>query len=455
MSKKHKYNQKPTSTQNTNSKKPILNGITDFTRNMIGTSQLSQTDTLRLNNRYYYIFNDRQLLSSLYVEHGIIQTLIDAPVDDAFRKGFKIKTGQLSGDEIKNLENYLKKENVIEKIQQTLKWGRLYGGGGLVIITSQNPSNPFDIEKITKNTPIELYSADLWELNMQYYKKNPSEETDIEKPYMFYGTQLHKTRVLDYKGKMAPSFIRKTFRGWGMSEVERLVRSFSQYLKNNDVIFELLDEAKVDVYKLENFSTSLLSGADQQAAIENRVQLSNSLKNYLNALVMDVNDNYEQKQLTFSGLGDMLEQIRKGIASDLKFPISKLFGEAPTGLSNSDESGQENYNSLVEGEVRAKSESIIIEVLNIYCKKIFDIIPDDISIEWPALRILNAEQEENVKNSKLNRLITLFSSGLISTKELKECVNSDHLVAVEIKVDDVINESAAALNMQTSNMSFK
>lgn len=411
----------------------VRNGLTALTQSLISTVQLSQTDTLRKNNRYYYIFNDRLLLNTLYVEHGIIQTLVDQPVDDAFRGGFEIKSKQLGDDEIGDLKQYLETEDIYKKITQTIKWGRLFGGGGLVIMTSQDPEKPFNIEKINKFSPLDFYPADLWELNMQYYQQNPTAEMTVESPYNFYGQSLNSSRVLQFKGKEAPSMIRRRFRGWGMTEVERLIRSFNQYLKNQDVVFELLDEAKVDVYRLQNFNASMIGG--QQSAIEDQIQLSNMLKNFLNALVMDKEDEYEQKQVTFAGLGDMLGEIRKGIAADLKMPVTKLFGVSSTGF-NSGEDDIENYNSMIESEIRSKAKGISIETVKIICKKIFDIVPEDLELEWKPLRILNAQQEETVKNAKSNRLLTLLGSGLVDVETAKQVINKDNLISIDIDVND-------------------
>ena len=71
------------------------------------TAAVSGIATMGFNNRNYLVSNFRQLLSELYVEHGIIQTLIDQPVDDAFSQGIEIKTGQLDADDIERLENYI------------------------------------------------------------------------------------------------------------------------------------------------------------------------------------------------------------------------------------------------------------------------------------------------------------------------------------------------------------
>ena len=69
--------QKLTEEEISNSLTTLIDGITTGQ----GT-QVSQIDTLFINQRWYLVSNYRQLLSQAYTEHGIIQTLIDQPVDD-------------------------------------------------------------------------------------------------------------------------------------------------------------------------------------------------------------------------------------------------------------------------------------------------------------------------------------------------------------------------------------
>ena len=177
--------------------------------------------------------------------------------EDAFRGGLDIFASQLDAKDIDELQQYIKETGVIEQIKRSIKWCRLFGGGGIIIDDgAKDPRELLDYNKINKKTPLTFYGADLWELYLTnknlYAEEKPYIEDELnEIPYNFYGKQMHKSRVFKLIGKDAPSMIRPILRGWGMSELERLVRDLNQYLKNQDVIFELLDEAKIDVYKIK------------------------------------------------------------------------------------------------------------------------------------------------------------------------------------------------------------
>lgn len=399
------------------------------------TPQNSRLDTIFINTRWDLVSNYRSVLSEAYAEYGIVQTLVEQPVSDAFSKGFDISTEELDSSQKKKLETYLEKYQIIQTIQQAIVWSRLYGGGGVVVMTDQNPANPLDVSAIGEDSPLEFVAADMWELYKDNYKIWNPWNSDEDKKYSYYGINLHKTRVFPIKGKEPPSFIRPRLRGWGMSELERVVRSINSYLKNQDLIFELLDEAKIDVYQLNGFNTAMLTHNGTKSA-EARVRISNSLKNYLNALVLDTNDKYEQKQLSFNGLSDILNQIRQGVAADLKMPMTKLFGVSAAGF-NSGEDDIENYNAMIESEIRSKVKYIVVSVLELCCQKLFGFVPDDLTISFKSLRILSAEQEENMKNSQYNRLIQTYANGLLSAGDFMVGCNSANLLPVTFTQDQI------------------
>lgn len=420
------------------SDKMLTNGLTQLT-SLLGFSQefgvqLSQTATLIKNNRNYFISNDRTTLTYAYTTHGIIQTLIDQPIEDAFRGGLNIESDELDPEDIQKIQQYIRENNVMQEIKDLGKWDRLYGGGAMVINTVGKSDKPLNVNAINENTPLEFYASDLWELNKTnaqiYSEPKPYVKTGFMDEFFFYGNKLDRSRSLIVKGKRAPSFARQQLRGWGMSEVERLVRSLNQYLKNNDLIFELLDEAKIDVYGIHNLNESL--SANQEKEIAGKISLSNQMKSYQNALVLDNRDNYEQKQMNFAGLSDMLQQIRIGIASDLKMPLTKIFGQSATGF-NSGEDDIENYNAMIESEIRGKFDGIIIQIIKLISQKVNGFIPDDLDFKYKPLRVLSTEQEEIVKTSRVNNTMALYDRGLMTSDEVVDEINQQEIFATNLE----------------------
>lgn len=404
-------------------------------QNFPGSEPVENINTVFKNLRWYLVSNFRQVLSQLYVEVGLVATIVDVPVDDAFRGGIEIKSKQLDEDQIQELQISVKRDDDLGTAKQAQKWNRLFGGAGIIILTDQDPELPLDLKKITADTPLEFRAVDMWELfwdkqNTEGY--DPSIQTQDFETYDYYGEKLHKSRVMRLKGFTAPSFIRPRLRGWGFSVVEILIRSINQYLKSTDLTFEVLDEFKVDVYKIKNLVNTLLSPNGQQK-INMRVQQANYQKNYQNALIMDSEDDWDHKQLSFAGLAEAQQGIRMQVAADMRMPITKLFGtSASGGIGNTDQNDMENYNSMVESQVRDKSEFDILRILEIKCQKLFGFVPDDLSISFKPLRVLSAVDEENVKTQKFNRLQAAADSGRVSTYEYREAANKGNLFDITL-----------------------
>lgn len=404
---------------------------------MTGT-MVNQVNTLFKNMRWYFISTDRILISEAYVEHGVMATVVDVPVNDAFRGGIDIHSGQLSEDELKLLKHTVEVNADMEKVAQASKWTRLFGGGALMAQLPMDPRKELVIKDLKQGFDLNLKALDMWEIFSNEPSPYQKEQTILEQTDMttaqqfnYYGLLVDRSKFRIMKGIEAPSLLRVRLRGWGMSVYERLVNAVNQYLKSNDVLFQLLDEYKVDVYKIKNLSSQLLTAAGANAFKE-RMMSVNQVKNYNNAMCLDSEDDFIQKQIVLSGIQETADGIRIGIASALRMPLSKVFGIPATGFS-SGEDDLENYNGMVESEVRTPAKPDILWVLQLRCQQLFGDVPTDLEAHFKPLRMLSAEQEENVKTQKHARLLSTAQAGFMSTEEFKEACNKGNLF--DIKLD--------------------
>ena len=445
-------NKKSNSKSPVNNSAPVQNGLGEalgfpsqlgFPANQANpfSAPLSNVDTTFSNLRYYLVSNMRQFLNELYVETGLVQTIVDVPVDDGLRGGIEIKSKQLDESQIEDLQVSLDRDNDILEAGQAAKWNRLFGGAGILIMTDQDPETPLDLDAINEDTPLEFRAVDMWELfwdkqNTEGY--DPELQTQDFEYYSYYAIKLHKSRVMRLKGLTAPSFIRPRLRGWGFSVVETLIRALNQYLKATDLGFEVLDEFKLDVFKIKNLTSTLFS-PQGEAKVRQRVQMANWGKNYQNAIVLDQEDDYDHKQLSFAGLAEAMQGIRMQIASEMRMPLTKIFGISAAGF-NSGEDDIEVYNAMVESQVRNKLKYDILRICEIKCQKLFGFIPDDLQISFKPLRMLSAEQEENVKTQKFNRLIQAKQLGELTTQEFRDACNKGDLFDVKLDTtEDALN----------------
>ena len=442
-----------TSTSNLTSRTNDLGGLIEQIAPFGGPYQTQTAAlpfTLAESNAYTPLTLNRILLSYSYMTQGLVQTVIRQPVDDAFRKGFSVLTDELDDEEKKVLMNALKRprrlirskmfkrqlnpaaavnlgHSDLRVAMEVLNWSRLYGGAGLIVNTDQDFRSPLDVEKIGKDSPLEFIAADRWELILSqtniYDEANPT-------PFNYYGFPLNRSRVVKVLGVEAPSYIRLRLQGWGMSEIERCIRAINSFVKFENLIFELIDEAKIDVYKILGFNDALLTD-EGTANVKRRVDLSNRLKNFQNAISMDKEDDYTQKQITWSGLAEIWQQLRLNLSSALKIPMNKLFGESATGFGGGQDA-MENYDSIVE-QVRCNAEPVLFEIIDLRCQQLFGFIPD-YDLEWPALKVLGGVENEDVKTKQQARLIELFQQRLTTGRETTSLLRSEGLLPIETEV---------------------
>ena len=212
-----------------------------------------------------------------------------------------------------------------------------------------------------------------------------------------------------------------------------MIRDINNYIKTQDVLYEILDESKIDVYKIKGLANKLMTQGGT-ASISNRIQAANEIKSYLNALVLDAEEEFTQKQITFAGLSDVMQQNRIGIAAALRMPMTKLFGLSASGF-NTGESDLENYNEMVQSEVRAPLRPMIRQLLKITMSRVWGFVPESFRFEFPSLRVIGADQEEQIKQSQTSRVLSLYDRGLMTSQEVAETLAKEGVTTVSTKAE--------------------
>ena len=89
------------------------------------------------------------LLNSLYRDNWVVQNVVGLMVDDMLREWYKLK-GSYTPEALDALSKVERDTRLRERINEGLRWGRLYGGAaGLIMIDGQDDlSKPLDMDMI-------------------------------------------------------------------------------------------------------------------------------------------------------------------------------------------------------------------------------------------------------------------------------------------------------------------
>lgn len=343
---------------------------------------------------------------------------------------------EVSKEDIRRIEIYLRRNEIWKKVQQAEFWKRLFGGAGIIVLDGKDPRFELKLENINEQSDLEFVVCDNWQLSGT--SPNPNTGTNPidwldDTPFSVNGHKVHKSRVILFKGKDFPPLYRSVGRGWGMSCLEPLVRTLNKSIKNENVIFELLDEAKMDIFKFYGFNDAM---QDEQAttAITKRVGFAEQTKNYMGGILLDSEDDYAQKQIHFNGLSDLKVDARVDVAADARITMNKLYGTSPAGF-NSGEADRETYADTVEAEVRIPCESAMIRLLEIIGRKVLGKTLD-FDIEWNSLIRTSQYEEAKRKTLMLANLNEANIWGRITNKEWQDAVNKYNLLGIDVSYKD-------------------
>lgn len=390
-----------------------------------------------INTRENIYTIDRTNLNYRFCTDGIFKKIVVQRVDDALKGELNIISDLLSPEQIDELKDDINEKNIIETVKRLLYWDRLFGGAGLICeVEGQDSSEILTFSSINQGDKINYYAVDRWEFSNTPYTSSDQLKKDdyagINEEFYYYDHIINKSRILLLRGISAPSLVRPILQGWGLSVVEPLIAPSNNYQKALNLIYELMDEAKVDVYKINGLNTTLLAGDDK--VIKDKLEVVNELKNFMKAIAMDGDDDFIQKQLNLTGIIDIIHELKLDICSAMDYPITKLFGTSPSGF-NSGDSELRMYNSTVEADTRPAVFNILKKILKLECKCLFGIYVDDLKLTLPPLETLNQEQLEGAKDREFARLMQLKDRDLIQQETLEQAINTASLFTDNITLD--------------------
>lgn len=375
-------------------------------------------------------------LTNAYNKNSFLQTAVNQKVEDAFKnEGLIIDTKTLDTEELEQLRTTMLEEGDFDAIIDCIRWGRLYGGGVLVANTEQDADTPLD-KKALYGKKLKFIATNRWQCTANGIAPQIAEKfiftdafSDNEEQFLRYqhtNQQIDKSRVGLFLGNEAPYLTKTILQGWNASIFEGILEPIENLLGGFNVTLELLSEAKIDIFKIANLA-STLSSPQGERLIRKRLQIATENKNYKSSLAMDTEDDYQQKQISFGGIPQLLEQLMYIFCGYLRYPVSKLFGRGSSGFS-SGEDDLENYNSTVNSEIRIPANKLITWVVNLRCLQLFGRELPDFKPKWKPLREMSEKELAEISSRKLADYLALLEHQVMTPKQVAQKLTEDNYI---------------------------
>ncbi|WP_205127116.1 DUF1073 domain-containing protein [Paenibacillus ginsengarvi] len=399
-----------------------------------------------------------QLMNSLYRSNWIIRRIIDTIPEDMTRNWINLQT-QLPPDDIRKVDRLWRTRKLKSRILEGLKWGRLYGGAGGVIIIEGHEDildRPLDLDMVMPGTFKGLLIFDRWSgISPNAELVDDINDPDFGFPKSYQVTtddgvwQVHHSRVIRFTGRELPYWEKLAEVHWGASEVEIVYDELKKRDNTSYNIASLIFLANLRVLKMGGLGEDLAIADEKvQSDLYNVLQAQNWLMSNLGLYVMNKDDEFQTHQYTFSGLNEIYESFMMDVSGACQIPVTKLFGRSPAGMNATGESDMENYYEIIQQAQESELAPILDKLLPIMFVSELGGVPDDFDYVFNPVRTPSDKEVAELSEKKTTSIVEVYNAGLIgrktALKELKQLGESTGMYSnitdedIE-KADDDVN----------------
>ncbi|CAN7517465.1 DUF1073 domain-containing protein [Brucella pseudogrignonensis] len=397
----------------------ITDGFANFVTGLGGGNAKTSAHT-------YVIDHDQVTLENAYRVSTWFGKIVDIPADDATREW---RTWKADKQDIELIEAEEKRLQVRQKVRQALIWARLYGGAVIVPIgLPGDNSQPLNSERITKGSIKALTVLSRHEITAQDMIKDPMNPLyGHPRSYTINSgsgqqVSLHPSRVIRFNGRTVNNR-RVGTDGWGDSIWMHLSDAVAAADSAASVIDALLQEAKIDVVRIKNMVQQMANG-DAEASYIRRWQMVAVLKGISNVLMLDGDDEWDQKQITWTGLPDVTNTLLNILAGASDIPLTRLTGKQESGLSGKDEGSLRNYYNHVKSLQELQYSPALAPLDEMLIRSALGARPSEIWYQWASLWQPTAKETAEIDKLQAETVKTYAETALIPSDALGEMLQT-------------------------------
>lgn len=379
----------------------------------VGMQQPNQhaASTYRAN----YTSRNRLLVEWAYRSSWIIGVAVDAIPDDMTKKGVRI-TSEIDPKKRGILESKFEELQLWEALNEALKWSRLYGGAGaLILIEGQAPLTPLILDKVGKGSFKGLAVLDRWMLNPQLMRRIKTLGPHLGKPE-FYDIvttaqglpawTLHHSRLIRMDGVKLPYQQKITENEWGMSVVERIFDRLTSYDSTSVGAAQLSYKAHLRTMKVKKLRELIGLGGKGLESLLKQMDMVRQYQTNEGMTLIDAEDTFETHSYSFAGLSDLLSEFKEDIAGAVGIPLVRMFRQSPKGFSTGDADLANYYGDVGTQQERDLRPHIRLLFDVLHRSEFGEPLPSDFTFEFNPLWQMSDVDRSTVATNTTNALAT-------------------------------------------------
>ena len=371
----------------------------------------------RSNNHYDFTpMNCQQQLEAAYRSDWLPRAIVDYPVEDMTREWRSFKC--IDADKLQDAEREYRIRSVTE---EALRWARLYGGSGIVMLTDQPLDQPLDVNKIRKGSLKNLIVFDRYTLSAPVLNLHNPLSSNYMLPECYYvhgGSQrIHHSHVVRFTGAPLPLRLKMMTSGWGDSELRKAIDQVMDYTAGMAGIAELMAEANVDIITRDGLTDEIAT--DQEGAIIQRYAAFNQMKSVVQMALLDGEETYDRKTLNLSGVAPIIEMFMTACCGATGIPMTRLFGIQAAGLGNEGKGDMNNYHNHLRSKQTSQLDPSMWYLDQVFVRSALGTYPTDYSYMWNPLEQLNGKEVQDERKLQAERDLLYLQAGVVTVSQVQ------------------------------------
>ena len=427
-------------------KKSTVDSFINFAMNMgIGTDNPMSSSTYGFNP----ITRNRTQLEWMHRGSWLAGVAVDVVADDMTRAGIDIK-GEMKPEDIERIEERFVSLAIWERINETIKWSRLYGGAvAVMLVDGQNAATPLRLETIRKDQFKGLLVLDRWMVEPSLNNLVTDYGPDLGKPKFYTvtagapalsGVKIHHSRCIRLEGIKLPYWQRLMENLWGLSVLERLYDRMIAFDSATTGAAQLVYKSYIRTYKIKDLREVVAAGGDALGGLSKYVEQMRRFQGIEGITLIDAEDDLSSATHgAFSGLSDALQQFGQQLSGALQIPLVRLFGQSPAGFSTG-ETDLRNYYDKIKQDQETDLRVGVTKICRALAASEGINFPEGTRIQFRSLWQLTEEAKANIASTVGTVIVATEENGLINRAQaLKELKQSSHITGVfsNITQDDI------------------
>ncbi len=359
----------------------------------------------------------------LYAMDDIAGKIVDLPVDEATKKGWKVKG--LEPDQITAIYKREKQLCFREKFKEALLNSRIYGGNGLLMF---NSDARLDMPLQTVKKINAISNLNRWELyafqqdiqrdirlpgygEPEFYTLQPRDTTEL------LSVKIHASRVIRFDGVYLPGTLKNDNQYWGDCVLAKLIDEVRDYSSASSSLAQMMDDISVGIWKIKGLADMV--AADGESTIMKRMEIANLSRNVARAILLDGDgEEFDYKSRPISGIGEMMNKVEGRLVAGTPFPHTVLFGNSPSGMGGTGRHEQDNWYDYVRSYQENYLEPKLLQFYGWLCDEMgFD--KDELEIEFVSLyqEDDNTVADRNLKQAQADQVY--MDNGVLDPEEVR------------------------------------